>query len=131
MSSALQYLRLSAILAVIRMFYLIEPQEFEVGSYHNALGDNLDTLAIIGYAEVHHLTDSETLAMFCEAYTEVLNSPDGDNHPNIRAFMDVGHKGFRLKFFPLQLRPEFQISDDVSLKTEIRVKAIINDLLRL
>ena len=39
------------------------------------------------------LSAEETLALFGEIYRGVVSTPEGDDHPNIRAFMACGWDG--------------------------------------
>lgn len=82
-----KYPKLKAVIAAINTLYEIPRQGFLVGGYQNARGENLGSLAIFRYAQLHGLQKEQILALFGEAYQEVLKSYKGDNHKNIRAFI--------------------------------------------
>ena len=49
-----------------------------------------------------NLNQAQTLALFGRFYREdVLNNPNGDDHANIRNFMETGHEGVVFETFPL------------------------------
>jgi len=51
------------------------------------------------------LTNEQTLALFGRYYREdVLGNPNGNDHANIRNFMQTGAQGVRFEKFPLTLR---------------------------
>ena len=44
-------------------------------------------VSIICWTLPYGLDEASTLRLFCEHYQDVLDTPDGDSHANIRAFM--------------------------------------------
>ena len=48
--------------------------------------------------------EASTLRLFCEHYQDVLDTPDGESHANIRAFMGNGWDGITFDGEPLKLR---------------------------
>jgi len=83
----------SAVLSAIDRDYEIDPILFENNGVLNAPDKNLGSHRVFSYAIENGLTKDETLSLFREHYKEVLDSPDGDSHPNIRAFMEGGWEG--------------------------------------
>lgn len=59
----------------------------------NPAGTNSGSLKTYYFAHLHGLDEASTLRLFCEHYKDVLNTPDGDSHANIRAFMLNGWEG--------------------------------------
>ena len=56
------------------------------------------------FAKMHGFTEEMTLRLFCEHYQNVLETPDGTSHLNIRSFMKNGWEGVR--FDGETLRPK-------------------------
>lgn len=61
----------------------------------NPPGTNTGSCKIFYFAQLHSLPPDATLRLFCEHYQDVLDTPDGDSHANIRAFMKNGWEGIR------------------------------------
>ena len=59
----------------------------------NPAGTNSGSLKTYYFAHLHGLDEASTLRLFCEHYKDVLDTPDGDSHANIRAFMLNGWEG--------------------------------------
>lgn len=57
------------------------------GGPENRADENIDSLIILWYATLKHLTVGETLPLFGEHFDAVIEDPDGTKHPNIRALM--------------------------------------------
>ena len=60
------------------------------------------------FAHLHGLDEASTLRLFCEHYKDVLDTPDGDSHANIRAFLVSRHhkpRGLKRRcFFEARLK---------------------------
>jgi hypothetical protein len=54
--------------------------------------------------QLHGLSEEETLRLFCEHYQNVLDTPDGDSHANIRSFLLNGWEGIDMASSPLRLK---------------------------
>ncbi len=89
-----RYPKLNETLSLIRSIYDIPPTGFVVGNQINMSDENQGSLAILSFARACRLPDEEVLPMFGEAYEEVLGNPDGEDHSNIRALMDLGMSAF-------------------------------------
>jgi hypothetical protein len=55
-------------------------------------------------SQLHELSEQETLRLFCEHYQNVLDTPDGDSHANIRSFLLNGWEGIDMASSPLRLK---------------------------
>ena len=62
---------------------------FEVNGVKSAPGKNLGSAKVFSLGILAGLSKEETLACFGQYYRDVVANPDGDDHPNIRAFMQV------------------------------------------
>ena len=89
---------------VIGEHYFFEPTHFINGAQTNAAGQNNGSCKVFSFAVRHGLTEHETLLCFGEYYRDVLEDLEGDNHPNIRNFMQTGWKG--IQFEREALRPK-------------------------
>ena len=70
----------------------------------NGPGVNMGSLKTYYFAHLHGLDEASTLRLFCEHYKDVLDTPDGDSHANIRAFMVNGWDGIEFEGVALRLR---------------------------
>ncbi|MGX2039235.1 HopJ type III effector protein [Methylocaldum sp. MU1018] len=82
---------------VIGRYYDYRPTRFtnglDDGRVVNEPGSNEGSCKIFCFGRLHGLSEQETLALFGEHYAEVLSSPDGESHKNIRTFMKFGWPG--------------------------------------
>ena len=70
----------------------------------NEAGANVGSNKVFYFAKMHGFTEEMTLRLFCEHYQNVLETPDGTSHLNIRSFMKNGWEGVR--FDGETLRPK-------------------------
>jgi len=85
-------------IAVIEENYDFTPTAFKNGTQHNAAGENSGSCKLFAFAQMHHLSQSETLACFGAYYFEdVLGNPEGTNHQNIRNFIRLGWDGIQFE----------------------------------
>ena len=54
-------------------------------------GETVGSLKTYYFAHLHGLDEASTLRLFCEHCKDVLDTPDGDSHANIRAFLVSRH----------------------------------------
>ncbi len=59
----------------------------------NAAGSNEGSCRVFAFAQLQQLSESETLACFGQFYRDVLSTPNGSDHANIRTFMRHGWAG--------------------------------------
>lgn len=87
-------------IAVISENYHYQATEFSNGLNEtiliNQAGTNEGSCKIFAFAQIHQLTQQQTLNLFGDYYRlDVLNNPDGTNHQNIRNFIKYAWKGIR------------------------------------
>ncbi|MFF5449516.1 HopJ type III effector protein [Streptomyces sp. NPDC012888] len=71
-------------LAFVAEHYEYRPQAFRNGELENAAGENEGSCKTLGLALLEGLSDQEALLAFGEHYRNVLATPDGTDHGNIR-----------------------------------------------
>ncbi len=95
-------------LALVEKWYNISPSAFNNGigeqQVQNAQGKNEGSLKVFALARLNGFTPEQALACFGEHYRDVLNTPDGSDHQNIRQFMIHGWAGIEFKAVPLTLK---------------------------
>lgn len=94
-------LAFSQVLAVIDAHYDFAPTAFRNGGQLNAAGQNNGSCKIFAFAQRHQLPPEQALACFGAHYREVLASPDGQDHQNIRHFIKHGWAGIEYQAQPL------------------------------
>ncbi len=91
-------------LAVIGQHYDYTPTAFDNGNVHNPAGSNEGSCKILAFALLNDLSDAQTLACFGRFHRDVLATPAGEDHANIRALMKTGLDGVRFAGKALQQR---------------------------
>ena len=76
----------------------------------NEAGANVGSNKVFYFAKMHGFTEEMTLRLFCEHYQNVLETPDGTSHLNIRSFMKNGWEGVR--FDGETLRPKSENAEE-------------------
>ncbi len=98
----------SETLALVEKWYELSPTAFKNGlddqAVSNAQGQNEGSLKVFALGRLNGFTPEQTLACFGEHYRDVLNTPDGDDHQNIRQFMRHGWQGIAFDSVPLRLK---------------------------
>lgn len=90
---------------VIDRHYEFTPTAFRNGDISNAPGENSGSCKLLAFAQLHSLSEQQTLACFGQYYrNDVLGDPDGSSHLNIRNFMRTGWSGIEFAAVPLLLR---------------------------
>ncbi|MEO9894192.1 HopJ type III effector protein [Aurantibacter sp.] len=92
----------SETIEVIENNYNFTPTAFVNGAVNNDSGQNSGSCKLFAFAQLEGLSKSETLACFGQYYSDVLNTPDGADHQNIRNFMNTGFEGLRFEGFALK-----------------------------
>lgn len=83
---------------VIEENYDFTPTAFQNGNQHNSAGENNGSCKIFSFAKLQNLSKEATLACFGSYYSEdVLKNPDGNDHQNIRNFMQFGWEGIHFE----------------------------------
>ena len=92
-------------MAVIDVNYSYMPTIFSNGTILNQAGENEGSCKLFAFAQLHNLNKLQTLACFGSYYRdEVLKNPEGDNHQNIRNFMQTGWHGIEFEGTALVLK---------------------------
>lgn len=91
-------------LSTIDALYEFTPVAFSNGDMHNAAGEAERSCRMYAFAQLHGLSEQQTLLCFGEHYREVLADPDGVAHRTIRIFMRSGFAGLRYEAMPIQRR---------------------------
>lgn len=86
------------VIAHINEHYAFTPARFTNGIGDNIVinekGTNEGSLRIFSFAKLNNLNEEQTLACFGKYYREdVVQNPDGNDHGNIRNFMQYGWAG--------------------------------------
>lgn len=91
------------IIAFIDEHYDFTPTKFTNGNTINDAGQNNGSCKIFSFAKLNDLSKQETLYLFGEFYREdVLKSPEGTDHQNIRNFIEYGWDGVSFEGKALQ-----------------------------
>ncbi len=89
-------------MSVIDEYYSFSPTSFINGTSYNEAGENNGSCKLFAFAQLHDLSEQETLACFGAYYREeVLKNPDAANHQNIRNFINSGWEGIKMAGMPL------------------------------
>lgn len=101
----------SETMAIIDRYYQFTPGAFRNGTLNNAAGENNGSCKLFAFARRHGLSELQTLHCFGDYYRDdVLTSPDGDDHRNIRQFMQSGWDGIVYRDEVLQALASSQAS---------------------
>lgn len=89
---------------VISDNYHYVPATFSNGELINEAGTNQGSCKIFYFAKLNNLTEQQALACYGQYYRDdVLNNPQGNDHGNIRNFMQSGWR--KLEFNSVALTP--------------------------
>ena len=90
------------VIALIDSAFTFTPTAFTNGDVSNEANQNNGSCKLLALGQYLNLSQAQTLALFGRFYREdVLNNPEGDDHANIRNFMETGHEGVVFEVFPL------------------------------
>jgi len=99
----------SETLALVEKWYTLTPCSFTNGEgenkVDNAQGTNEGSLKVFALSRLNGFTPEQALACFGEHYRDVLATPEGVDHQNIRQFMSHGWNGIEFSQAPLKLKP--------------------------
>ncbi len=88
----------SEVMTVISANYHYQPCTFSNGDLTNEVGSNEGACKIFSFAKLHGLSEEATLACFGQYYREdVLLTPKGTDHTNIRNFIKQGWQGINFE----------------------------------
>ncbi|NVK39318.1 MAG: HopJ type III effector protein [Gammaproteobacteria bacterium] len=98
----------SETLALVEKWYDLKPTAFKNGldeqAVQNQQGQNEGSLKVFALGRLNGFTPEQALASFGEHYRDVLATPDGNDHQNIRQFMRHGWAGIQFEQAPLTLK---------------------------
>ncbi len=89
-------------MAVIDTHYDYTATAFKNGEQRNEAGQNAGSCKILAFGQLMQLSEAEVLRGFGRFYQDVLNTPDGDDHGNIRNFIRYGWSGVSFDSAPLK-----------------------------
>jgi len=85
------------LMSIIDSNYIYTAAAFVNGELSNGTDENQGSAKLFCFAATNQLSEEETLNCFGEYYQEVLQSPSGDSHKNIRNFMIYGWEGLKFE----------------------------------
>jgi hypothetical protein len=89
-----EVIQFSDTMAVIDAHYHFTPTAFKNGEQTNAAGENSGSCKLFSFAQMHQLSQEDTLHCFGGFYREdVVKNPGGEDHQNIRNFIATGWAG--------------------------------------
>lgn len=94
----------SEVLAAIDSEFDFTATAFTNGDLRNSALENQGSCRVLSFAHQAGLSEIHTLSLFAEHYRSVLADPQGDNHANIRQFMQRGWRGVSFAQAPLVKR---------------------------
>ena len=82
------------VISYIDEHYDFSPTKFTNGKTVNEANENNGSCKVFSFAKLNDLSKEETLALFGDFYrNDVLKNPGGNDHQNIRNFMEFGWEG--------------------------------------
>lgn len=92
------------VLAYIDEHFAYQPSSFQNGTQRNSANENQGSARVLYLGKMSGLSVDDTLKLFAEHYRSVLAAPEGDDHQNIRQFMQQGWEGVRFDREVLRLK---------------------------
>lgn len=89
----LKKIKFDEVLTLIDQEYDFIPSSFRNGVKLNNSEENQGSARVLYYAKLNNLSKEDTLLLFAEHYSHVLDSPNGVDHQNIREFLLNGWEG--------------------------------------
>lgn len=94
-------------ISIIETHYQYHPASFTNGEQVNAEGENAGSCKIFYFAQLHGLSEKQTLHLFGDYYRkDVLENPNNEDHSNIRNFLANGWAGVRFQQPSLIKKPQ-------------------------
>jgi hypothetical protein len=90
------------VIATIDALYEYTPTAFKNGAAFNDLSQNQGSAKVFSFAQLNNLPKQDTLLLFVEHYQAVLANPEGNDHQNIRQFIENGWEGIQFEGVALQ-----------------------------
>jgi hypothetical protein len=93
-----ELLDFNELMSVVDENYTFSETAFSNGDINNVAGDNSGSCKLFSFAQLHGLSEEQTLACFGIYYRDdVLKNPEANNHQNIRNFMKTGWAGLKFE----------------------------------
>jgi len=89
-------LEFADVISLIERHYDFKETAFSNGDQHNEAGQNSGSCKVFSFAKINNLSKEQTLQLFAQFYRDVVKTPEGEDHQNIRQFMLYGYE--RLSF---------------------------------
>lgn len=101
LSSEPETIKFEEVIDIIDRFYDFTPTAFQNGAQKNKAGENNGSCKVLSFANLHDLTEAQALNLFAQYYRDVVATPQGDDHQNIRQFIEQGYQGLVFDQFAL------------------------------
>ena len=88
-------------MSTIEANYTFTETKFTNGTAVNEAGQNSGSCKLFAFAKLQKLSQEETLYCFGKYYQDVLATPQGEDHQNIRNFIKTGWDGVVFEKDPL------------------------------
>lgn len=96
-----EVLNFSDVVETIDASYNFTPTKFTNGSVTNEANTNNGSCKVISFAKLNELKVAETLFLFGEHYQKVVDTPNEEDHQNIRNFIKFGWEGIHFEDYAL------------------------------
>ncbi|MDP7591302.1 MAG: HopJ type III effector protein [Litorilituus sp.] len=104
LNTAPETVEFEQVMQVIADNYQYNPSAFVNGEVQNQAGTNEGSCKIFTFAKLHQLSEQTTLHCFGRYYREdVLQNPQGNDHGNIRNFINHGWLGIKFTITALTI----------------------------
>ncbi len=98
LASSPETVEFDEVISAIKSQYDYSAASFTNGDAINEAGSNEGSCKIFAFAKLNDLNEAQTLACFGKYYRhDVLENPDGEDHANIRNFMQHGWAGINFE----------------------------------
>jgi hypothetical protein len=92
-----EVLNFSDVLETIDASYNFTPTKFTNGTVTNETNTNNGSCKVFSFAKLNKLYQKETLFLFGEHYQKVVETPNEEDHQNIRNFIKFGWEGIHFE----------------------------------
>lgn len=92
-----EVLSFSDVVETIDASYSFTPTKFTNGSVTNDANTNNGSCKVFSFAKLNKLKVTETLLLFGEHYQKVVETPNEEDHQNIRNFIKFGWEGIHFE----------------------------------
>ncbi|WP_319800101.1 HopJ type III effector protein [Flavobacterium sp. N2270] len=92
-----EIINFSEVINTIDNAFEFTPTKFKNGDFVNEANTNNGSCKVFSFAKLHQLDATVTLFLFGEHYQKVLQTPNEEDHQNIRNFMKFGWEGIHFE----------------------------------